>query len=106
MFVSLICLALLLLTAACRDETDPQRVRPRQLHDVPARALAFNFQADVEPPAGLTGEEAKTVAAIQQDFDTRRKDDALLRPVVSPACHRALARYGSKDEPSQTFHSS
>ena len=103
MFVSLICLALLLLTAACRDETDPQRVRPRQLHDVPARALAFNFQADVEPPAGLTGEEAKTVAAIQQDFDTRRKDDALLRTVVSPDGHRALALYGTTDEPSQTF---
>src|SRR5882672_4044290 len=103
MFVSLICLALLLLTAACRDDTDPQRVRPRQLRDVPARALAFNFQADVEPPAGLTGEEAKTVAAIQQDFDTRRKDDALLRTVVSPDGQRALALYGTTDEPSQTF---
>src|SRR6266850_117807 len=103
MFVSLICLALLSLTAACRDDTDPQRVRPRQLRDVPARALAFNFQADVEPPAGLTGEEAKTVAAIQQDFDTRRKDDALLRTVVSPDGQRALALYGTTDEPSQTF---
>jgi hypothetical protein len=103
MFVSLICLALLLLTAACHDDTDPQRVRPRQLRDVPARALAFNFQADVEPPAGLTSEEAKAVAAIQQDFDTRRKDDALLRTVVSPDGQRALALYGTTDEPSQTF---
>src|SRR5882672_5723461 len=103
MFVSLICLALLLLTAACHDDTDPQRVRPRQLRDVPARALAFSFQADVEPPAGLTGEEAKTVAAIQQDFDTRRKDDALLRTVVSPDGQRALALYGTTDEPSQAF---
>src|SRR6266851_5705664 len=103
MFVSLIYLALLLLTSACRDDTDTQRVRPRQLRDVPARALAFNFQADVEPPAGLTGEEGKTVAAIQQDFDTRRKDDALLRTVVSPDGQRALALYGTTDEPSQTF---
>src|SRR6266849_2457132 len=103
MFLSLICLALLLLTAACRDDADPQRVRPRQLRDVPARALAFNFQADVEPPAGLTGEEGKTVAAIQQDFDTRRKDDALLRTVPSPDGQRALALYGTVDEPAQTF---
>lgn len=102
MFVSLICVAFL-LTTACRDETDPQRVRPRQLRDVPARALAFNFQADVEPPPGLTSEEAKTSAAIQQDFDTRRKDDALLRTVVSPDGQRALALYGTTDEPSQTF---
>jgi hypothetical protein len=103
MFGSLICLVLLLFTAACRDDTDPQRVRPRQLRDVPARALAFNFQADVEPPPGMTNEEAKTVAAIQQDFDTRRKDDALLRTVVSPDGQRALALYGITDEPSQTF---
>jgi hypothetical protein len=103
MFMSLICLALLLFTIACRDDTDPQRVRPRQLRDVPARALAFNFQPDVEPPAGATTDEAKTVAAIQQDFDTRRKDDALLRTVVSPDGQRALALYGITDEPSQTF---
>jgi len=103
MFVSSIGLALLLFTAACRDDTDPQRLRPRQLRDVPARALAFNFQADVELPPELSAEEAKTVAAIQQDFDTRRKDDALLRTVLSPDGHRALALYGTTDEPSQTF---
>jgi hypothetical protein len=93
----------LLSAAACRDASDPQRVRPRQLRDVPARALAFNFHADVEPPAELTAEEVKTVAAIQQDFDTNRKDDALLRTVVSPDGQRALALYGITDEPSQTF---
>lgn len=93
----------LLFSAACRDESDPQRVRPRQLRDVPARALAFKFQADIEPPAELTAEEAKTVAAVQQDFDSRRKDDALLRTVLSPDGQRALALYGITDEPSQTF---
>src|SRR5207245_4092093 len=41
---------------------------------------------------------------IQQDFDTRRKDDALLRTVVSPDGQRALALYGTADEPtSDTF---
>lgn len=103
MFVSLIGLALLLFTAACRDDTDPQRVRPRQLRDVPAQRLAFNFQADLEPPPGLTTEEPRTLELIQQDFDTRRKDDALLRTVVSPDGQRALALYGTTDEPAQTF---
>ncbi len=103
MFVSLIGVALLLFAAACRDDSDPQRVRPRQLRDVPAQRLAFNFQADVEAPAGLATEEAKTLEAIQQDFDARRKDDALLRTVVSPDGQRALALYGTADEPSQTF---
>jgi len=103
MFVSLFCLVLLLWTAACREDSDPQRVRPRQLRDVPAQRLAFNFQADVELPPGLTTEDTKTLEAIQQDFDNRRKDDALLRTVVSPDRQRALALYGTADEPSQTF---
>lgn len=103
MFVALFCLVLLLWTAACREDSDPQRVRPRQLRDVPAQRLAFNFQADVELPPGLTTEETKTLEAIQQDFDNRRKDDALLRTVVSPDRQRALALYGTADEPSQTF---
>src|SRR6267378_6797190 len=97
MCVSLICLALLLLTAACRDDTDPQRVRPRQLRDVPSRALAFNFQADVEPPPAATADDTKIVPAIQDDFDKRHPDFALLRTVVSPDNQRALALYNTAD---------
>src|SRR5260370_23554427 len=103
MFVSLISLALLISVMACRSDSDSQRIRPRQLRDVPARAFAFNFQADVEPPSSMVTEEAKTLPAIQQDFDTRRKDDALLRTIVSPDGHRALALYGTVDEATQTF---
>jgi hypothetical protein len=103
MFVLLIGLVLLLSTTACREESDSQRVRPRQLRDVPAQRLAFNFEADITQPQGLASEEPKTLDAIQQDFDTRRKDDALLRTVVSPDGQRALALYGTTDEPSQTF---
>ncbi|HJZ83021.1 MAG TPA: hypothetical protein VKD91_21820, partial [Pyrinomonadaceae bacterium] len=69
---------------------------------VPANKLAFNFSADVEPPAGLTGDEAKSIAAIQNDFDNRRKDEALLRTVASPDGQRALALYGTADESSTT----
>ncbi|MDX6558943.1 MAG: hypothetical protein QOF72_1992 [Blastocatellia bacterium] len=104
MFVSLLSLALLLFGIACRSNTDSQGVRPRQLRDVPARRLAFSFQADVQPPSGVVTEETKTIIpAIQQDFDTRRQDDALLRTVPSPDGQRALALYGTTDEPAQTF---
>jgi hypothetical protein len=100
----LIIVALLLPAMACRSLIDPQRVRPRQLRDVPAQRLAFNFQADIDPPPGLASDEAKTlIPAIQQDFDARRKDDALLRTIPSPDGQRALALYGTADEPTQTF---
>ena len=104
MFVSLLSLALLLSGIGCRSNGDSQGVRPRQLRDVPARRLAFSFQADVQPPAGVVAEETKTIIpAIQQDFDARRQDDALLRTVPSPDGQRALALYGTTDEPAQTF---
>lgn len=103
-FGSLLCLVLLLFSSACRTDSDSQGVRPRQLRDVPARRLAFTFQADVKLPTGLVPDDAKTVIpAIQLDFDTRRQDDALLRTVASPDGQRALALYGTVDEPAQTF---
>ena len=92
-----------LMISSCRRESDPQGLRPRQLRDVPAQRLAFKFNADVEPPAGLN-DEVKSLPAIQDDFDVRRKDDALLRTVTSPDGQRALALYGTADQPStQTF---
>lgn len=103
MFVSLISIALLLWTVACRSDSDSQGVRPRQLRDVPARRLAFTFQADVDPPPGLLTEESKIVPAILEDFDKRHPDYALSRTVVSPDNQRALALYNTTDEPSQTF---
>jgi hypothetical protein len=104
MFVSLLSIVLLLSALACRTDSGSQGVRPRQLRDVPARRLAFTFEADVQPPAALAADEAKTIIpAIQQDFDKRRQDDALLRTVPSPDGQRALALYGTADEPTQTF---
>src|SRR6266404_6308399 len=82
--LSLMGCALLSLASSCRTDSDSLSLRPRQLRDVPANRLALNFQADVEPPPGLPSEEAKIIAAIQQDFDTRRKDEALLRTIASP----------------------
>ena len=73
------------------------------MRDVPSRALAFNFQADVEPPQAVNADDAKIIPAIQDDFDKRHPDFALLRTVVSPDNQRALALYNTADEPSQTF---
>ncbi len=87
---------------SCRRESDPQGLRPRQLRDVPASKLAFKFTADVDPPTGLPGEEIKSISAIQDDFDARRTDEALLRTVPSPDGQRALALYGAADESSTT----
>lgn len=101
---SLIAGGLLLSSFACRGDSEAQRVRPRQLRDVPAQRLAFTFAADVEPPANAATEEAKPIEAIQKDFDERRKDEGLvlLRTVPSPDGQRALALY--QEEPSPTFH--
>lgn len=101
--LSLLNLALLLLAIGCRHETESQGLKPRQLRDVPANRLAFNFQADVQAPPGLTSEETRTIETIQQDFDTNRKSDALLRTVPSPDGQRALALYGTTDESTATF---
>lgn len=98
----LISVSAFLLITSCRRESDLQTLRPRQLRDVPANKLAFKFSADVDPPPGLTGDEAKTISAIQDDFDARRKDEALLRTVPSPDGQRALALYGTAEESSAT----
>jgi hypothetical protein len=100
---ALLIVVLALLIPACQTERDSQTLRPRQLRDVPANKLAFNFQADVEPPTNLSADEAKSAPAIQQDFDSRRQQDALQRTVMSPDGQRALALYGTADEPTTTF---
>ena len=61
----LLIIALVFLIPACRTERDSQTLRPRQLRDVPANKLAFNFLADVEPPANLPSDVVKTATAIQ-----------------------------------------
>lgn len=95
--------ALLLLASACRTESDSQTLRPRQLRDVPANKLAFNLQADVQTPSNLVSDEARTAPPIQQDFDGKRQNDALLRTITSPDGQRALALYNTADQSTTTF---
>src|SRR5260370_33067883 len=85
--VALVCLI------ACHNDIDPQRVSPRQLRDVPAQRLAYSFHPDIDAPPGANPDNPNaTLKGIQDDFDTRRKDEALLRTIPSPAGEPAHAR--------------
>ncbi len=91
-------------TTGCKSVLERQDVRPLVLRDVPAQRLAFRFEPDVGLPQEIKEDSNDKLAAIQTDFNTRRQDDALLRTVASPDGQRALALYGTEDEPSANFH--
>ncbi|HYG80070.1 MAG TPA: hypothetical protein VD861_06765 [Pyrinomonadaceae bacterium] len=83
----------ILLAAGCRGEGEKKTVAPNSLAAAPAARLAYVFAADVEVPPGAVPQEETKLKPVQDDFDTRRKDDRLLRTVVSPDGRRALAVY-------------
>ena len=71
-------------------------VRPRALRDVPASRLAFRLETDrdeVVPESLKTDAPEELLATVKTQFETNRKDEALLRTVVSPDGQRALALY-------------
>lgn len=97
-------MSLITAMAGCEEITNRQDVRPLVLRDVPAQRLAYRFEADIGIPAELqTPELNEKLASIQADFTSRRPNDALLRTVASPDGQRALALYGTEDEPSPAF---
>jgi hypothetical protein len=73
------------------------------LRDVPAKNLAYKFTPDVSPPSSNFDDPLEKFAAVTNDFATKRKDNALIRTVVSPDGRRVLALYGTADEPSSAF---
>lgn len=103
-FATLLFASLLVAATGCRSITgEKQSVRARSLRDVPAQRLSYRFEADTSaPPNAETSEQAK-VASVQKDFETRRKDDALVRTVQSPDGQRVLALYGTGDDPRGIF---
>ncbi len=79
-------------------------MRPLVLRDVPAQRLAYRFEPDTAIPPDIQKDDLnEKLAAIQSDFTARRPDDALLRTVKSPDGQRALALYGTEDQPSPAF---
>jgi hypothetical protein len=100
-----VALLLLLLscgaTGGCRTMFEKESVRPRSLRDVPAQRLAYRFEADtpqLPPGANASAEDAQPLTAIQNDFNSRRQDDALVRTVLSPDGQRALALYETGED--------
>src|SRR5215211_5710873 len=90
-------------TVGCKSVIDRQDVRPRILRDVPARNLAYRLAPDVTPPSADIDDTLDKFEAVANDFSTKRKDEALLRTVVSPDGRRVLALYGTADESGSTF---
>src|SRR5918911_1256679 len=87
----------LLYGAGCSKQWGKQSVRPRSLRDVPAERLAYRFEADTTGPPATGPDPNDKLQSIENDFDTRRKDDALVRTVLSPDGQRALALYETGD---------
>ena len=94
----------LIFAVGCKTVIDRQDVRPRVLRDVPARNLAYRLGPDVTPPATNYDDPLEKFEPVTNDFATRRKDEALVRTVVSPDGRRVLALYATADEPGSTFH--
>jgi hypothetical protein len=98
-----LCFLCLFVAIGCKSVIEHQDVRPRVLRDVPARNLAYRFTPDVSPPSSNLDDSLEKFEAVTNDFATKRKDDALIRTVVSPDGRRVLALYGTTDEPGSAF---
>lgn len=94
-------LCLVPLLAGCKQIAEKFSVSPRALRDVQAARLAFRVEPDVPEaalPTGLVEEKPEEpVPAVKAHFETSRKDEALLRTVVSPDGRRVLALYAPGD---------
>lgn len=93
----------LFFASGCKSVIERQDVRPKVLRDVPARNLAYRLSPDVASPSSALEDPADKHGAIVNEFSTKRKDDALMRTVVSPDGRRVLALYGAADDTGPTF---
>lgn len=93
----------LIVAIGCKSVVERQDVRPRVLRDVPARNLAYRLSPDVSPPSSGFDDQEDKFSAVANFFASNRKDDALIRTVVSPDGRRVLALYGTADEPGSVF---
>jgi hypothetical protein len=91
-------LTLLLLAgvfSACTSDSPDAPAVPQSMAEVPAAKLAYRFESDVQAPPDemVTDDPNKKLEAVQKDFDSRRKEDALIRTVLSPDSQRVMALY-------------
>ncbi len=78
-------------------------MRPLVMRDVPAKNLAFRLDPDTGLPSDIKTDTNEKLQAIQTDFLTNRKEQALFRTVSSPDGRRVLALYGTAEEPDEAF---
>lgn len=100
-------LLVLVFVTGCRSLIgDKQSVRPRFMRDVPAQRLAYRFTPDT-PATPAPPDQGANLSSVEADFETNRKDDALLRTVVSPDAQperqRVLALYATGEEQEGLF---
>jgi hypothetical protein len=95
--VSLFILVFVCFAAGCRKDAETESVRPVSLRDVPAQRLAFSFKPDINAAPPALADDAAKIEKVQQDFETRRTEEALVRGVVSPDGQRVLALYETGD---------
>src|SRR5688500_6205868 len=69
---------ILQIVAGSTTVPERQRLRPSQLRDVPSFRLAYRLDPDVKEPR-VNDDAPVKLETIQQDFNTRRTDEALLR---------------------------
>src|SRR5205807_259089 len=102
--IVILLLLLIGFISACKEVVERRDVRPLVMHDVPARNLAFRFEADTGLPAEAKLPDTEEKAAIiQTEFLSNRKNDALFRTVPSPDGRRLLALYGTAEQPDEAF---
>jgi hypothetical protein len=105
--IALVLCVSLLSGAGCQKLGGRLSVQPRALRDVPAARLAFRLEPDLSqsvlPAPLIDSAPDEPLASVKQDFDTRRKDEALLRTVASPDGQRALALYDPGSLPADEF---
>ncbi len=94
----------LALTACQRSVFESPTVAPATLKDVPAQRLNFRFEADVPPPTDPNQKPPteERNAAIQNDFDTNRPLEILIKTLLSPDKNKVLVVYSkAADTPNE-----
>lgn len=96
---------LLSAQSGCTNTVPDTPIVPRTLAEVPAEKLAFRFDPDVTQPQKLVVDDDpnKKDETVQKDFDSSRKDDALIRTVESPDGKRLLALYATGETSTSEF---
>lgn len=106
-FAKFLFVAVFLLTTACqRTAFDKQSTgAPASLREVPALKLNFRFEPDTPAPeaANKAAQADEKSAAVQNDFDTNRAQQALDKVIFSPDKQRIVAAYRKAEDLADEF---